>query len=435
MSTALSREQKEAVGLLSIGTFLEYFDLMLYVHMAVLLNELFFPKTDPHTAALLSAFAFCSTFVFRPFGALLFGYIGDNIGRKHTVIITTFMMSTSCIIMANLPTYAEIGISAAWILTACRVLQGMSSMGEIIGAKLYLTETIQPPTQYTVVTLMSVFVALGTMSALGVASITTMMNFNWRAAFWVGAAVALIGAIARTRLRETPDFVNAKKRVLSALDKIKKNEAILEKNPIWSEPVNSKTSLSYFFIECGWPVCIYFTYIYCASILKNSFNYTSIQIIHHNFIISLIDLFALGFLVYLSSRVYPMLVVRVRLIIFSIFILFLPYLLNRVTSVNEMFMIQSFIIFFAPGSAPATSIFLKYFPIFKRFTYTSVLYALSRALMYVITSFGAVYLTEKFGHWGISIIMIPLSLSFMYGLHHFEKLERANIDPEKNYSH
>ena len=110
--SSLKREQKEAIGLLQIGTFLEYFDLMLYVHMAVLLNELFFPKTDPHTANLLSAFAFCSTFVLRPFGALIFGYIGDNIGRKTTVIITTMMMSTSCIIMANLPTYAQVGITA-----------------------------------------------------------------------------------------------------------------------------------------------------------------------------------------------------------------------------------------------------------------------------------------------------------------------------------
>ncbi len=77
---------------------------MLYVHMAILLNDLFFPKTDPHTTSLLAAFAFCSTYVLRPFGALLFGYIGDHIGRKPTVIITTMMMSVSCVIMANLPT-------------------------------------------------------------------------------------------------------------------------------------------------------------------------------------------------------------------------------------------------------------------------------------------------------------------------------------------
>jgi MFS family permease len=73
---SLTKEQKEAVGLLLIGTFLEYFDLMLYVHMAVFLNELFFPQSDPHTAAIYSATAFCSSLVFRPVGALIFGWIG-----------------------------------------------------------------------------------------------------------------------------------------------------------------------------------------------------------------------------------------------------------------------------------------------------------------------------------------------------------------------
>lgn len=156
-------EQKEAIGLLSIGTFLEYFDVMLYVHMAVLLNELFFPKTDPFTASLLAAFAFCSTYVLRPIGALIFGYIGDNIGRKHTVIITTFMMAISCIVMANLPTYSQVGITASWVITICRIIQGMSSMGEVIGAELYVTEITKPPIQYVSVGIITVFSSIGGM--------------------------------------------------------------------------------------------------------------------------------------------------------------------------------------------------------------------------------------------------------------------------------
>ena len=88
-----------------------------------------FPQTDPHTASLIAAFAFCSTFVLRPFGALIFGYIGDHIGRRTTVIITTMMMAVSCLIMANLPTYDQIGITAAWIVTLCRLLQGLSLYG------------------------------------------------------------------------------------------------------------------------------------------------------------------------------------------------------------------------------------------------------------------------------------------------------------------
>ena len=83
----MTKEQKEAVGLLSIGTFLEYFDLMLFVHMGVLLNELFFPKTDPHTTALYSATAFCSSFVFRPIGALIFGYKGIQWGVSQLLLL------------------------------------------------------------------------------------------------------------------------------------------------------------------------------------------------------------------------------------------------------------------------------------------------------------------------------------------------------------
>ena len=67
------------------------------VHMAVLLNELFYPKADAHAAALFAAAAFCSTYLLRPFGALIFGWIGDNIGRKSTVVITTALMSISCV--------------------------------------------------------------------------------------------------------------------------------------------------------------------------------------------------------------------------------------------------------------------------------------------------------------------------------------------------
>jgi len=128
------------IGLLSLGTFLEYFDLFLYAHMAVLLNNIFFPPTDSQAQTLVTAFAFCSSFVFRPLGAIIFGYIGDNYGRKITVVITTFMMAVTCLIMAMAPMYDQVGIAAAWIVTFCRLLQGISSLGEITAAQMYLTE-------------------------------------------------------------------------------------------------------------------------------------------------------------------------------------------------------------------------------------------------------------------------------------------------------
>lgn len=428
----LRKDQKEAVWLLQAGTFLEYFDLMLYVHMAVLLNELFFPKTDPHTASLLTAFAFCSTFVMRPFGAIFFGWVGDNIGRKTTVIFTTMMMAISCIVMASLPTYARIGITAAWMVTLCRVLQGLASMGEIVGAELYLTETISPPARYPCVALVSVFSVVGTAAALCFSSIVTTYGFNWRNAFWVGAIIALVGTAARTRLRETPDFVNMKKRMQKSVDAAGAvgvavaSELLKKTNFPWKDKVNPVTALASLVIQCAWPVCFYVAYMHCGGLLKHSFGYTPEQVILQNFFVSLVQL--AGFLVvtYLSYWVYPLKILRAKLAVFSVFILACPFWLSHIHSAFELFLLQSVIVLFASDSMPAVPIFFSHFPVFKRFTYGNLTYAFSRALMYVVTSFGLVYLNAAFGHWGLLIVLLPTNLGFAWGVRHFDKLEKES---------
>lgn len=414
----LNKEQGEAAALLSVGTFLEYFDLMLYIHMAVLLNELFFPKTDAHTASLLAAFAFCSTYLLRPIGALIFGYIGDHLGRKVTVVITTTMMSFSCLIMANLPTYAQIGITASWIVTICRIVQGMSSMGEISGAQLYLSETIQPPARYAAVALLAFAVSLGTSAALGLASFVTSFGLDWRLAFWAGATIAVVGAVARTKLRETPDFADAKRRIKDTTNKKSKI------NTTDQEKVDQKTSLALFLMDCMWPLCFYFAYVYCGNVLKHAFSLTPQEIIHQNFIVSLVQIVSLLLFVILSYKIYPLLILKVKLLVSFIIIITCPYWLNHINHPSYLLWLQSAIIFFAADAAPATSIFYKHFPVFKRFTYISFTYALSRALTYLVTSFGLVYLTEIFGNWGILIIMIPVCVGYTLGLRHFEKLDK-----------
>ncbi|WP_417905255.1 MFS transporter [Candidatus Tisiphia endosymbiont of Micropterix aruncella] len=426
---SLTREQKEAVGLLSIGTFLEYFDLMLYVHMAVLLNELFFPKADPLISSLLSATAFCSTYIFRPVGALIFGWLGDNIGRKVTVVITTFMMAISCITMANLPTYAQIGISASIIITICRIVQGISSMGEVIGAELYLTETIAPPARYPAVAIISVLAALGGTAALGLASLVTSYGFNWRIAFWIGTVVALVGVIARTSLRETIEFADAKRQLKISLEKAAEDSKLLANHPIFQEKIVKKTSLAYFLMECSAPASFYFVYIYCANVLKDSFAYTAEQVIHQNFIVSLITLFSFIIRTYLSSRIYPLKILRVKLVALIILSLSCPYLLNNLRNSLDVFLLQAFVVLLMSDNMPATPIFYKHFPVFKRFTCATLTYALSRAFMYVVVSFGPIYLTKYFGHWGLLILFCLISLGFAFGLFHFERLEKKVAYP------
>ena len=437
--SSLTRQQKEAVGLLQLGTFLEYFDLMLYVHMAVLLNELFFPKTDPHTAALLSAFAFCSTFVLRPFGALIFGYIGDNIGRKTTVIMTTMMMSVSCIIMANLPTYAQIGISAAWVITICRIVQGLSSMGEIMGAQVYMTEMTTPPVQYPAVSFISVAASFGGFAALGVATLVTSQGFNWRIAFWIGAAIAVIGSMARTRLRETPEFIAIiNKNKLKSLNNQKSTQ--MKNESFYNEKTSRKTMLAFFAVYCGHPLCFYLIYIFFNATLKEKFNYSTSDVIYHNFILSLSHFPFSIFISILSFKIYPLIISKVKGYIFLTAVILLPFLMANTTSHYTIFAIQLFLLIGTLNDYPSVPIFLRYFPVSKRVTSTSFLYAATRAIMYIITTFSLVYLTEWFGYYGLWLITIPVTISFLWGISYFERLEeesgvRLKKDPSISNKH
>jgi MFS family permease len=382
--------------------------------MAVVLNEIFFPKTDAHTAALLSAFAFCSTYVLRPFGALIFGYIGDYIGRKTTVIITTAMMAMACIIMANLPTYAQIGITAAWTVTLCRILQGLSSMGEIIGAEIYLTEITPLPMRYPCVGLIGCSARFGTAMALGVATLILSCQLDWRVAFWIGSAIAMVGFIARIRLYETPDFIQMKQ--CQAENKKK---------------VNWQTILAFFLISSGPPACLYFSYLYCGNIYKHM-GFDGEYIINQNFIVSFIELLGIFVTVLLSYKIHPLKSLKLKSFLFLMFLGFCPAVLTDIHSSWQLLIIQFISVLLTLTGVPAVAALIVHFPVYKRFTYTSFMYALSRALIYVVTSFGLVYLTEFLGPWGLWAIMVPTAVGFLWGILHFEKLEiAAGQLPEK----
>lgn len=419
--SGLKREQKEAIGLLQIGTFLEYFDLMLYVHMAVLLNDLFFPKADPQTAALLTAFAFCSTYVLRPFGALIFGWVGDNIGRKATVIITTTMMAVSCIVMANLPTYVEIGITAAWIVTICRIIQGMSSMGEIIGAQIYVTEITQHPQQYAAVSFIGIASAVGGVAALGTASLVTHLGFNWRVAFWLGACIAVVGSIARTRLRETPEFLAVKLR------KKARDQALIKENKLYG-----KTLLAFFLIFCGWPLTFYLAFMYFHPVLKG-FGYSAEDIILHNFYLSLIFLLSLILNICMTYRIHPLKIIKVRALLSLPLIVMLPFLITQCTSPFHLFILQSTLILLSLSSSPAEALLFKTIPVIKRVTFSSFLYALSRALMYVVTSFSLVFFVNKFGNIALLMVILPVTFGFIWGVRYLECLENVQKDMQDFY--
>jgi MFS transporter, MHS family, proline/betaine transporter len=424
----LTKELKKTVALLSIGTFLEYFDLMLYVHMATLLNGLYFEATNPHAVYLLSALGITLTFIFRPIGALIFGYIGDNFGRKPVMVLTTGMMALACFVMANLPTYAQIGFTASIIMTLCRVIQSLSSTGEVTSCKLYLMESMIPPIQYRIMGIVPLFAALGGTAALGIASIVTMEGFSWRYAFWIGTVIAIVGAYGRKELKDTSEFIDVQRKIEETAEKfdVKRNEAIKLLNINNPQPFTKfiKPVFALFFISCAFSIYYYFCYIYCGDLLKIKFNYSPEEVIHSNFILSIVDLLGIMFLMWITYYVNPLKILKIQLFISIIVVLSIPYLLDRVTEPYHLILIQYIVILAAVSGFPGYPIFYKYIPVLKRFKYAGVSYALAVASMFSITSFGLVYLIEWFGNVGLLILFVPVLTAYTISILYFDKLEK-----------
>ncbi|MFK7973770.1 MAG: MFS transporter [Rickettsiaceae bacterium] len=326
--------------------------------------------------------------------------------------------------MAVLPTYAEIGMTASCIMILCRVIQGMTAMGECIGAQVYITETVKPPMQYPMVTLVSVFAVTGGMVALAVGSFAANVISNWRFAFWLGLGVAIIGMVARTTLRETPDFADAKRSLEEFVKQTNRDPKLLTNSAIWQEKVNKLTAFSLFLIQCAYPLIFYFVYIHCGTIMRQQFGFTPEQIMNQNLIVILCELASIIFLTYLSYKIYPLKILKVLLIISTFLLCICPYLLNYINSPWQLLSIQISIILVSTKSAPATPIFYKHFPVFRRFTMSCMMYALGRAVMFVITSYGLVFLIDIYGNWGLLILATPILLGYKFALSHFEKLEQ-----------
>lgn len=341
------------------------------------------------------------------------------------------MMALSCFVMANLPTYEQIGISATVAMIICRMVQGVSSMGEIMGAELYVTEITKPPLSYIAVGYISVFSLIGGIAAIGFGIICTKFLLNWRLAFWAGAGIAFVGIFARTALRETPEFVNAKRRIQKAIEGsgdtnlIKHGKSLKNTNPVFNEKVDWKISVSYFCIIASWPAMFYLVYVYCADLLKFDYNATSEEILTNNFIVTAFNIIVIMVLVHLTKIIHPLKILRIRGVLFLISIPCCTYLLSVASSPTHIFLIQLLLVATGLARTPASPIIYKAFPVIKRFTYASVLYGISRVLVYVITSFGMVVLIKHFGYAGILIIMIPVGVSFYWSVRYFESLESS----------
>jgi MFS family permease len=204
------------IGASAIGTVIEWYDFYLYAVLATFLAPVFFPG-DP-TAQLLSALAtFGAGFAVRPFGAVVFGRIGDKTGRKVAFLLTVSIMGGATVLVGLLPGYASIGIAAPIILVTLRMLQGLALGGEYGGAAIYVAEHAPDNKRGLYTSWIQTTATIGLFMALAVILIFRLSlseadfkDFGWRIPFLLGAILVFAALYIRLRLQETPLFRQAK---------------------------------------------------------------------------------------------------------------------------------------------------------------------------------------------------------------------------------
>ena len=215
-STVITPEERKVIFASSLGTVFEWYDFYLYGALASIIAKQFFIG-DPTTTFIFALLAFAAGFIVRPFGALVFGRLGDMIGRKYTFLITILIMGASTFIVGLLPGYAAIGIAAPIILVVLRILQGLALGGEYGGAATYVAEhapngkrgsfTAWIQTTATLGLFLSLLVILGTRTAVGEEAFNA---WGWRVPFLVSVLLLGVSVWIRLSMNESPAFAKMK---------------------------------------------------------------------------------------------------------------------------------------------------------------------------------------------------------------------------------
>ncbi len=213
----ITREERKVIFASSLGTVFEWYDFYLYGSLAAIIAKHFFAGVNETTSFIFALLAFAAGFAVRPFGAIVFGRLGDLIGRKHTFLITIVIMGLSTALVGLLPSYTTIGVAAPVILITLRLLQGLALGGEYGGAATYVAEhapkgrrgffTAWIQTTATLGLFLSLLVILACRTAMGTEAFEA---WGWRIPFLLSILLLAISVYIRMQLNESPVFLKMK---------------------------------------------------------------------------------------------------------------------------------------------------------------------------------------------------------------------------------
>ena len=220
----------------SVGTLIEWYDFYIFGSLAPIIATQFFPQTDP-TAALLATLAtFAAGFIVRPFGALVFGRLGDKVGRKYTFLLTLILMGGSTFAIGLVPGYTTIGFAAPLIVLLLRLVQGLALGGEYGGAATYVAEHSPAKRRVFYTRWIQTTATLGLLLSLGIILITrkslapdeadsirAFESWGWRIPFWFSIVLVGMSIYIRMKMHESPLFTKLKSEGKTSVNPIKES--------------------------------------------------------------------------------------------------------------------------------------------------------------------------------------------------------------------
>ncbi|MFB7457892.1 glycine betaine/L-proline transporter ProP [Streptomyces sp. NPDC056188] len=204
---------RRAVRAAALGNAMEWFDFGVYSYIAVTLGKVFFPSGNPTTQLLSTFGAFAAAFLVRPLGGMVFGPLGDRIGRQKVLAFTMIMMAVGTFAIGLIPSYATIGVGAPLLLLAARLVQGFSTGGEYAGASTFIAEFAPDKRRGFLGSWLEFGTLAGYIGGAGLVTLMTallssdqMTSWGWRIPFLIAGPMGIIGLYLRMRLEETPAF-------------------------------------------------------------------------------------------------------------------------------------------------------------------------------------------------------------------------------------
>jgi MFS family permease len=253
----------------SLGTLFEWYDFYLYGSLAVFFGGLFFPKGNETAQLLASLATFGAGFGVRPLGAVVFGHIGDRVGRKYTFLVTMATMGISTALVGLLPTYESIGLWATALLVALRLLQGLALGGEYGGAATYVAEHVPDEKRGYYTSYIQTTATLGFFLSMGVIGVTRVMYgeesfkaFGWRLPFLLSFLLLAVSLYIRLKMKESPLFTKLKSLGKASVNPLKES---------FANPVNRRFVLiALFGATAGQGVVWYTGQFYALTFLQSS---------------------------------------------------------------------------------------------------------------------------------------------------------------------